>query len=107
MREGCSIFNRRDAMRLTAGAAITTAGATSFSSAMAASSPARLKRIYDNALVIDALSFAREWDDVEYEAVKQSGYAGIVTSLDRRNLQTAIDELVTMPAKPVQSVVML
>ncbi len=89
------MFNRRDAIRLTAGAAITTAGTASFSPSMAASSPARLKRLYDNALVIDALSFAVEWDDEEYKAVEQSGYAGIVTSLNRRDLQTAIDELLT------------
>ncbi|MHA7871595.1 MAG: dipeptidase [Hyphococcus sp.] len=54
-----------------------------------------LTRLYDNAIVIDALSFAHEWDDVEYDAVKQSGYTGIVTSLNRRDLQTAIDELLT------------
>lgn len=54
-----------------------------------------LDRLYDTSIVIDALSFAHEWDDVEYEAVKQSGYTGIVTSLDRRDLQTAIDELLT------------
>ena len=82
------MFNRRDAIRLTAGAA------AAMSPAFAASSPQRLKRLYDNAMVIDALSFAHEWDDVEYEAVQQSGYAGIVTSLNRRDLQTAIDELV-------------
>ena len=82
------MFNRRDAIRLTAGAA------AALSPAFAASSPQRLKRLYDNALVIDALSFAHEWDDVEYEAVQQSGYTGIVTSLNRRDLQTAIDELV-------------
>ena len=54
----------------------------------------RLKRLYDKSIVIDALAFAKEWDDVEYEAVQQSGYTGIVTSLSRRNLQTAIDEIV-------------
>jgi len=83
------MLNRRDTIRLAAGAA------ASLSTARAAQSPGKLKRLYDNAVVIDALSFAHEWDDVEYEAVKQSGYAGIVTSLSRSDLQTAIDELLT------------
>ena len=54
----------------------------------------RLKRLYDRAIVIDALSFAREWDDEEWAAVRKSGYTGIVTSLNRSDLQTAIDEIV-------------
>ncbi|WDI33017.1 membrane dipeptidase [Hyphococcus flavus] len=82
-------YTRRDAISLGAAAAVT------FSTSRAAELPGKLKRLYDNALVIDALSFARDWDDVEYEAVQQSGYTGIITSLNRRDLQTAIDELVT------------
>jgi len=82
------MLNRRDAIRVTA-------GATASLSIARAQTPGRLSRFYDDTLVIDALSFAHEWDDVEYEAVKKSGYAGIITSLDRRDLQTAIDELLT------------
>ena len=83
------MLNRRDTFRIAAGAA------ASLSTANAAQSPGKLKRLYDRNIVIDALSFAHKWDDVEYEAVKKSGYAGIITSLSRRDLQTAIDELVT------------
>ncbi len=83
------MLNRRDTFRIAAGAA------ASLSTANAAQSPEKLKRLYDRSIVIDALSFAHKWDDVEYEAVQQSGYAGIITSLSRQNLQTAIDELVT------------
>ncbi|MEL6212696.1 MAG: membrane dipeptidase [Pseudomonadota bacterium] len=54
----------------------------------------KLDRLYDKSIVVDALSFAKEWDDAEWAAVKQSGYAGIITSLPRRNLQSAIDALV-------------
>ncbi|MEO1241241.1 MAG: membrane dipeptidase [Pseudomonadota bacterium] len=83
------MLNRRDAIQLTAGAAATLIGAK------ASAQNDKLNRLYNNATVIDALSFAREWDDVEYEAVKKSGYAGIITSLGRRDLQMAIDELIT------------
>ncbi len=76
-------------MRLAAGAAAAAMGAG------AARADDRLDRLYDKSIVIDALSFAHEWDEAEYEAVKRSGYTGIVTSLDRRDLQTAIDELLT------------
>ncbi len=82
------MLTRRDAIRLAAGATASLTGAR------AAQSPEKLKRLYDNAIVIDALSFAREWDDEEWAAVQQSGYTGVVDSLNRRNLQTAIDELV-------------
>lgn len=82
------MLNRRDAIRLSAGAAASLA----MSPARAASSE-KLKQLYDNAIVIDGLSFAHEWDDVEYEAVRQSGYTGIITSLGRSDLQTAIDEI--------------
>jgi membrane dipeptidase len=83
------MFNRRDAIRLTAGAA------ASLSVSRAAQQSDRLNRLYDNVVVVDALAFAHEWDDVEYEAVQHSGYTGIITSLNRRDLQTAIDELLT------------
>lgn len=52
-----------------------------------------LAALYDNALVIDTLSFGYRWDDDEYAAVKRSGYAGIVTSLRRSSLKVALDEL--------------
>ena len=48
---------------------------------------------YDNALVIDTLSFLREWDDAELGALRATGYAGIVESLSNKDLQTAIDAL--------------
>ncbi len=55
--------------------------------------------VYDNALVIDALSFGREWSDAEFAALRQARYSGIVESLSRRDLQTAIDELVAWRAR--------
>lgn len=49
---------------------------------------------YDDMLVIDALCFGREWGDDVYEALRAANYSGIVESLPRRDLQTAIDALV-------------
>lgn len=81
-------YSRRQAIIMSAGAAVAIS-----SGGAAAQENARLKRLYDKSIVIDALSFAHEWDEAEYEAVQRSGYTGIVTSLNRRDLQTAIDEL--------------
>lgn len=51
------------------------------------------KRLYEKALVIDALSFGKDWDEVEFDALKKAGYSGIIESLERSNLQTAINGL--------------
>lgn len=49
---------------------------------------------YDDWLIIDALCFGREWGADAYAALRAANYSGIVESLPRRNLQTAIDALV-------------
>lgn len=49
---------------------------------------------YNNALVIDALCFGREWGEDVFAALRKANYSGIFESLDRNDLQTAIDELV-------------
>ena len=49
---------------------------------------------YDDALIIDALCFGREWDAPVFDALRKANYSGIVESLPRRDLQTAIDALV-------------
>lgn len=78
---------RREALGLLAGA--MGAGLSAATFAQDSSSA-----LYDRALVIDSLSFLREWDDAELTALKRTGYAGIVESLSNRDLQTAIDALV-------------
>ncbi len=50
--------------------------------------------LYDQSLVIDGLCFGREWDEPAYEGLKAANYAGIVESLPRESLQSAIDALV-------------
>jgi membrane dipeptidase len=52
------------------------------------------KNLYDRSLVIDGLCFGKEWGDEAFAGLKATGYSGIVESLDRNDLQTAIDELV-------------
>jgi membrane dipeptidase len=49
---------------------------------------------YEDMLVIDALCFGREWGDEVYTALREANYSGIIESLPRRDLQTAIDALV-------------
>ena len=45
--------------------------------------------LYDRSVVIDSLAVGYEWDDVEYAAVKESGYTGIQTTLSSNNFQVA------------------
>lgn len=85
-------LSRRRAVKLIAGGAAAAAGAPAFASTAFAQDDA-LARLYRRAVVIDALAFGHKWDDDEYAAVKASGYTGIVESLPRRDLQTAIDAL--------------
>lgn len=76
---------RRHAIQMIAGAAAATA--------MPSVSLAANKSLYDRALVIDALSFGKGWEGADYAGLKATGYSGIVESLDRKDLQTAIDQL--------------
>jgi len=53
----------------------------------------RVDRLFDEAIVIDSLAVGHEWDQVEYEAVKRSGYTGIQTTLPSESLEIAIRAL--------------
>ncbi|MDJ0939210.1 MAG: membrane dipeptidase [Woeseiaceae bacterium] len=77
---------RRDTLKLMAAAAAATAAPT-----IASADP---RKKYDDWLIIDALCFGRDWGDSVFEALKAANYSGIIESLPRRNLQTAIDALV-------------
>ena len=77
---------RRQTLQLMAGAAALAAVP-----AMARSATSNL---YDRSLVIDGLCFGKEWGEDVFTALGKAGYSGIVESLDREDLQTAIDELV-------------
>lgn len=59
-----------------------------------ASAEDRLTTLYDGALVIDGLSFGKDWGDDEFAALAAAGYTGIVESLPRDDLETAIGALV-------------
>ncbi|HZD51984.1 MAG TPA: membrane dipeptidase, partial [Woeseiaceae bacterium] len=71
----------------------TLAGAATLAMCPAAAED-RLAGLYQRALVIDGLSFGKEWKEPELRALKAAGYAGIVESLPRRDLQTAVGALV-------------
>jgi membrane dipeptidase len=79
-------LTRREAIGTLAGA--VTLGV------LPAAAEDRVGSLYSEALVIDALSFGRDWEQAEFGALRAAGYAGIVESLPRRDLQTAIDALV-------------
>jgi membrane dipeptidase len=82
---------RRETIQLMTGAAVVAA--------LPSVSLAARKGFYDRSLVIDALCFGREWGDEVFAGLKQAGYSGIVESLNRQDLQTAIDELVKWRAR--------
>jgi membrane dipeptidase len=50
-------------------------------------------RLYDQSIVIDSLAVAHRWDEIEFGAIKESGYTGIQTSLPNWNLQVALRAL--------------
>lgn len=50
--------------------------------------------LYREAVVIDGLSFAREWDETELQAIRDSQYTGIIASLPRRSLEVAMGALI-------------
>ena len=77
---------RRETIQLVAGAAAMAAFP-----AVAARSKGDL---YERSTVVDALCFGREWGEEEIAGLKASGYSGIIESLPRQDLQTAIDALI-------------
>ncbi|MFC1493375.1 dipeptidase [candidate division KSB1 bacterium] len=52
-----------------------------------------IDKLYKNAIVIDALIIARDWDEDWLKAVEQSGYTGLQTSLSSGNLTAALNDL--------------
>lgn len=52
-----------------------------------------IEQLYQNAIVIDGLVITRDWGEISYEAVEQSGYTGIQTSLASDNLKSALQAL--------------
>ncbi len=71
-----------------------TAATALAATALPASLRAQPDDDYNEMLVIDALCFGKEWGDDVYQALRAANYAGIIESLPRRDLQTAIDALV-------------
>jgi membrane dipeptidase len=73
---------------------MTWAAAATLSAALPGHTATHTKAAYDDMLVIDALCFGREWGEEVYEALRAANYSGIIESLSRDDLQTAIDALV-------------
>ena len=69
-------------------------GAAAVVAAFPAISKGTGQDLYSRSIIIDALCFGKDWDEAVFAGLKQAGYSGIVESLDRKDLQTAIDELI-------------
>ena len=52
-----------------------------------------IDRLYENSIVIDTLCVARNWDKEEFDALNQSGYTGIQTSLHNRTWDGALSNI--------------
>lgn len=83
----------RNAMAVTRREALTLLGGAATLAAWPAVADDRLDRLYDDAIVIDALSFGRDWSEQEFAALQAAGYSGMVESLPRDDLKSAIDAL--------------
>jgi len=84
-------IGRRCALKMLAGAAALGAAP--------AFADGHLKRLYDRALIIDALCFSDDWGEADLAGLRTARYSGIVESLPREDLQTAIDALVAWRAR--------
>ena len=69
------------------------AGALAAGSFPALSTPA--DNFYQDSLVIDGLCFGKDWGEAVFVGLKAANYSGIIESLDRQDLKTAIDALLT------------
>jgi membrane dipeptidase len=52
-----------------------------------------IEALYRNAIVIDGLIISRGWDQASFEALDESNYTGFFTSLNSRNLESALESL--------------
>ncbi len=52
-----------------------------------------IDEVYDEAIVIDGLIIARNWNEDSFEALQKSGYTGFNASLDTGNLANALKNL--------------
>ncbi|MGH9334781.1 MAG: dipeptidase, partial [Vicinamibacteria bacterium] len=78
-------LERREFLKAMAASALFPKGAFAQGS--------RVDRLFDEAIVIDSLAVGHEWDEVEYQAVKRSGYTAIQTTLPSGSLEGAIQAL--------------
>ncbi len=53
----------------------------------------QIDKLYQDAIVIDALIITRGWDEASFETARKTGYTGIQTSLSSGNLQAALRDL--------------
>jgi membrane dipeptidase len=85
-------MDRREFLWTTTAAAACGVVAAGFGRAAGRQSNPDTGKLYDNAIVVDALSI-ETWDEAGFAAWKKSGYTAIQTSLSDQNFQIAAKEL--------------
>jgi membrane dipeptidase len=89
---------RRDFLKAIAAGAVLPYGALRVAEAapprrVRVFQQAEIDQLFDQAIVVDTLAVAHEWDDFAFAAVKESGYTAIQTSLASSNLEAAVQAL--------------
>jgi membrane dipeptidase len=85
------VVERREFLKAMAAGAMFPSGMMSARSSV--------DRLFDEAIVVDALAVGHEWDEVEFEAVKRSGYTGIQTTLPSSSFDVAVRALAEWNAR--------
>lgn len=83
-------IKRRDFLKTTA---LGTAGIALGVSPVIGQNRDPIDRLYENSIIIDTLCVARNWDKEEFDALSQSGYTGIQTSLHNRTWDGALSNI--------------
>ena len=83
-------IKRRDFLKTTA---LGTAGIALGVNPVIGQNRDPIDRLYENSIIIDTLCVARNWDKEEFEALSQSGYTGIQTSLHNRTWDGALSNI--------------
>lgn len=87
-------IKRRDFLRAMAASAVFPYGVLGESRPeTGAQGDTDIDRLFDEAIIIDALAVAHQWDEVEFAAIEESGYTGIQTTLPGQNLEVAVQAL--------------
>jgi membrane dipeptidase len=92
-------FDRREFLSAGAAALVGLSVRARASRAAAVPQTAAGSAVFDRSLVVDALSVDEEWNDAVWDALRRSGLTAMQTSLDNRNLASALRDLASWQAR--------